>query len=170
MAKTKRNKSQREKDLEEIARRYLQGETQAAIAADLVVTQQQVSYDLRILQKRWQKSALVNIDESKAKELAKVDHLEREYWAAWERSCQETERTTNENSARDKAQIRRQQPSGDPRFLAGVQWCINKRCEIMGLDAPTKQETRMEVEHRLKAYAVLEASPDVWDKRKEQSD
>ena len=25
---------------------------------------------------------------------------------------------------------------GDPRFLAGVQWCIDKRCKIMGLDAP----------------------------------
>ena len=25
---------------------------------------------------------------------------------------------------------------GDHRFLEGVQWCINKRCELLGLDAP----------------------------------
>ena len=33
---------------------------------------------------------------------------------------------------------RREGQSGNPSFLAGVQWCINKRCEILGLDAPKK--------------------------------
>ena len=30
--------------------------------------------------------------------------------------------------------------AGDPRFLAGVQWCIERRCKIIGIDAPTKSE------------------------------
>lgn len=27
---------------------------------------------------------------------------------------------------------------GDPRFLAGIQWCIDRRAKLLGLDAPTK--------------------------------
>lgn len=30
---------------------------------------------------------------------------------------------------------------GDPRYLAGVQWCIDKRCKLLGLDAPTRAVT-----------------------------
>ena len=30
------------------------------------------------------------------------------------------------------------QEPGDPRFLQNVQWCIQKRCKILGLDAIEK--------------------------------
>ena len=29
---------------------------------------------------------------------------------------------------------------GEPRFLQGVHGCIERRCKILGLDAPRKQE------------------------------
>ena len=29
---------------------------------------------------------------------------------------------------------------GDPRFLEGIFKCIDKRCKMLGLDAPAKQE------------------------------
>jgi hypothetical protein len=49
-----------------------------------------------------------------------------------------TERTQLTSGERLKAWQRQDGQIGDPRFLAGVQWCINKRCEILGLDAPAK--------------------------------
>ena len=107
---------------------YLKGWLQVEIAEEVGLHQSTVSRDLKALQKQWQHSALVNVDEAKAKELARVDHLEREYWEAWERSVGEyrTKKTEDIN--------------GDPRYLSGVQWCINKRCELLGLDAPSKHE------------------------------
>ena len=30
--------------------------------------------------------------------------------------------------------------AGDSRFLQGIQWCINKRSELLGLDAPEKHD------------------------------
>lgn len=30
---------------------------------------------------------------------------------------------------------------GDTKFLAGVQWCIDRRCKLLGLDAPSKSIT-----------------------------
>ena len=52
MAQTKRTPIQRERDLLEISSLYLRGITQAEIASQLGVSQQQVSYDLKILQRR----------------------------------------------------------------------------------------------------------------------
>jgi len=107
------------------------------------VSQQQISYDLKTLQKRWQKSALVDIDAAKSKELARIDHLEREYWIAWERSCSMRVITTAEKRATEKADStkagrREEQRDGNPAFLAGIMQCIDRRCKIMGFDAPTK--------------------------------
>ncbi len=75
-------------------------------------------------------SSIVNINEAKAKELARVDHLEREYWEAWERSVGEHRTKT----------LKTEEINGDPRYLSGIQWCINKRCELLGLDAPSKTD------------------------------
>ena len=84
MAAPKRTSFEREKDLLEISRLYLTGVTQTDIAARLGVSQQQISYDLKALQKRWLAASLAHVDDAKARELAKIDQLEREYWKAWE--------------------------------------------------------------------------------------
>ena len=126
----RRTKIQRERDLKELARRYLQGEYQADIAADLGVSQSTISADLKKLQRRWQASALVDLNAAKAQELAKIDNLEREYWEAWTRSCADAE--TVVKKAKEATQTIKGQ-AGDPRFLAGVQWCIERRCKLLGL-------------------------------------
>jgi hypothetical protein len=54
VAANKRNPIRREKDYELIADLYLRGHKQSEISAQLHITQQQVSYDLKVLQKRWQ--------------------------------------------------------------------------------------------------------------------
>jgi hypothetical protein len=153
VAATKRSRIQRENDLRRISELYLQGLDQAAIAGQLGVSRQQISYDLKTLRQRWQESALANFNEKKAAELAKIDQLERTYWHAWEDSkkihettTSTTEKTTGADSEarpgpsplRMKAAMRKEERDGDPEFLKGIQWCINKRCSILGLDAPKK--------------------------------
>lgn len=138
----RRSKSQLTRDKRKIADLYLQGWLQVDIADELGISQQTVSNDLARLQSDWLASALVDFNEAKAAELAKVDRLEREYWRAWERSCEDAEQTTQEGTpARvDKIKKTSKGQAGDPRFLQGVQWCIERRCKILGIDAPEKHE------------------------------
>ena len=151
MSGKRRSKSQLIRDRRRIADMYLQGKTQADIAEEVGIDQSTVSRDIAALQDAWRESALIDVDEAKANALAKVDRLEREYWDAWERSCEDAETVRMEGKAtkegEDGAPERVVKTSkgqaGDPRFLAGVQWCIERRCKIIGVDAPTKNELAM---------------------------
>jgi predicted transcriptional regulator len=145
---------------QEVARLYLRGMYQTDIAVELSVDQATVSRDLAELRKEWLQSALVDLNEAKAKELAKIDQLEVTCWAAWERSKENAEVETVEQIGvksktakkgdkeeftitpeRIKKNKRVEGQSGNPSFLAGIQWCINKRCEILGLDAAKRNLT-----------------------------
>lgn len=132
---------------QKVASAYLRGSTQAEIAAEMEVDQATVSRDLKSLRAEWMKSALIDINEAKARELAKVDALEIEYWSAWERSQLNAEVETTKMQGSDpekpgklEKQKRVEGQTGDPRYLAGIQWCIQKRCEILGVNAPIKTE------------------------------
>jgi len=123
-----------------ITKLYLSGWLQKDIAAECKISQAQVSQDLKFIHGEWVKSALTDFDEIKAGELAKIDRLERENWEAWERSMTERVKTreTIFRTNTTETMTETVTPVGDPRFLQGVQWCISKRCEIFGLDAPKK--------------------------------
>lgn len=142
MAEMTRTADQREADRAEVARLYLTGSTQAAIAAQLDITQQQVSYDLGVIRKRWRASAARDFDALIDEQLAKVDRVEAEYWAAWERSQREAQasltRRTEGEGVTTTAEMRREAQVGNPAFLAGVLACVERRCRLLGLDAPTK--------------------------------
>lgn len=135
MASNKRTPTERENDLQRIAALYLKGKRQSDIALELGVTQPQISYDLKEIHKRWRESALVNMNEAKQRELARIDELEREYWDAWERSKQDVTKTVTGKSDKDgnRASISKEQQVGNASYLAGVQWCIEQRCKIFGL-------------------------------------
>lgn len=124
MSENKRSKQEREHDLVIVAQMYFQGKYQKEIGAKLGLSQQQISYDLAKLHKRWTAASLLEVQKFKARELARIDHLERVYWESWEDST----KIINESG----------KFLGDKRFLDGVQWCIAKRCEILGLNAASK--------------------------------
>jgi hypothetical protein len=105
---------------ERVAEMYLRGLTQAAIAEKENTTQATISRDLAAIKKAWQQSAIRHFDEDVNKELDRIDLLERTYWEGWQRSCRE---------GRD----------GNPSWLAGVERCVERRCKLLGLDAPEKR-------------------------------
>jgi hypothetical protein len=147
------------KDREEIARLYLQRMTQREIGERLGLSRQQVGYDLEAIRQEWLKSSLVNFDARRAEELARIDRMEREYWDAWETSKKEKETTTSEQvnkggGEQTKAAIRKVEQTGDPRYLAGVERCVDRRCKLLGLNAPLEirdvSEAQLDAEiHRL---------------------
>jgi hypothetical protein len=138
-----RSPDQIRKDRAEIARLYLRSWTQAEIGGQLGLSRQQVGYDLDAVRQEWLRSSLQDFNARKAEELARIDRLERQYWDAWDASCKDrqtstTSQTTDPKGERVKAEVRTNEQSGDPRYLNGVQWCISKRCDILGLNAPQK--------------------------------
>jgi len=136
------SEEQREQRLADVAKLYLMGQTQAAIGKQLGVTQGQISYDLKIVRQRWLESSIRNFDEARGHELAKIDCVEAEFWAAWERSQRVKQVTSTKRKegkdASTEAGVTKQEQAGDPRMLDGVLKCIAKRCEVLGLDAPKK--------------------------------
>jgi predicted transcriptional regulator len=134
----------------EIANCYLQGWLQSRIAAHLEVTQPTVSRYLRQIHDDWLCAAQIDFDAAKAEQLARLDHLERTYWDAWERSKEQRESSIQEQiqgeTSRLRAQIRKDQDVGDARFLQGVERCIDQRCKILGLYAPVVTHERSAAE------------------------
>lgn len=107
--------------------------------SDKRITQRLVSYYLNKLKERWKEDAAEKIDDAKARELAKINNLEREYWKAWLRSLgpvkvkkakKSLEKGSIENSEYDSL--------GDPRYLEGIRNCMKARRELWGLDAPKR--------------------------------
>lgn len=167
MAARKRKKLQRESDLAIIAELYLQGWQQSDIAARIGITQPQVSYDLKVIQKRWREDTAINMDEARNRELTRIDMLEREYWDAWARSKEEKTKTRQEAKGKDESGRpivtrltgEKEQMIGNPQYLAGVQWCISERCKLLGIYAPEQRKHSGSI--AIKGYTVV--SPDDWD-------
>jgi hypothetical protein len=156
-----RNSGQRESDLQLVAEMYLRGNTQATIAEHLnknrpySLTVATISNDIKELHKRWRAAQMESFDAAKATELEKINHLEVEYWAAWDASktpvtetnVERTEdKSTSKNNvtvptySRTKTKRNELTSHGDIRFLQGVQWCIEQRVKILGLYAATKMK------------------------------
>ena len=142
---------------QKIAERYLRGEYQTTIAADLGINQAQVSRDLKAIRQAWLASQIRDFDAAKAQELAKIDHVEAAAWVAWARSTADKEtiiREADANQKPKKAVRRTEGQAGDATFLRVVLDCIERRCKILGLDAPQRfaikwDELTAEQEERL---------------------
>lgn len=151
----------REAYLAQVARLYLQGVPQYKIAEQLERTKSQITYDLNFLNQRWRESSLVDLHQKKIEELKKIDLVEAECWEAWEASKRPLQRTLEEQTkhelnlkpergakgshsqrlaedVKSKAQVVKTLQTGDPQYMKGIQWAIEKRIQIFGLLAPTK--------------------------------
>jgi hypothetical protein len=121
-------------DRAEIAGLYLEEWTQADIGTKLGLSRQQIGYDSSAVRQDWLPSSLMDFNAKKAEELAKIDRVESEYWSAWGASKQARHISITEQP-RDEAERLK---TGDPRYLAGVERCIEARAKILGLHAPTE--------------------------------
>lgn len=128
-----------------VASMYLAGKTLMQIADVVGVNFSNVSRDLSAIRKAWLESAIIDFDNRKALELAKVDKMEAEAWEAWEKSKAEQVTTTGKKKSSTKgdsleAGTKTEKHPGDPRFLTIIGWCVDKRCEVLGLNAPVKKD------------------------------
>ena len=64
----------------------LKGWTQAAIARQLQIPQGTVSRDLAAMREFWREFPVYDFDRIRLEQLQKIDLVEAEAWAAWQRS------------------------------------------------------------------------------------
>jgi hypothetical protein len=133
-----------------IAAWYCEAKTQAQIAEDLAaqriyrVSRQTISNDIKEIQRRWLESSIRDFDEARAEELAKIDHLEATAWDEYYRSRKAQKKTLQKSMSGDReineARVEEIERIGDVRYLQLVDRCIERRCKLLGLDAPAKAD------------------------------
>lgn len=145
-----RSTAEREADYLFIEPLYARGVSMREIARRMnddrpySLTFQQIAKDVRVILGRWQASCIKDIDELRSAELMRLSVMESEAWAAWEQSKTTAENTTTSQESgglggtKTKAEIKRIKREPDPRYLDIVRYCIDKRCKMLGLDAPVK--------------------------------
>src|SRR5262249_783018 len=110
---------------QKVAKRYLQGQTQAEIACAFEVDQATICRDLREVQREWLTSAALDRGVWTARELAKIDEVERLAWQGFAKSQENAEvlraRTYGDKSETEKI-VRGQ--AGDAAFLQVILTCI----------------------------------------------
>jgi len=137
------------RDRRKIAELYLAGWLQVDIAEKVGRAQPTVSRDLKALHQEWLADGARDFATAKARELAEIDNLEREYWRAWRASCEDAETVTEKGRGGSgrvtsgEKTVQRKGQSGNSSFLTGIQWCIERRCKILGVDAPVKTNARV---------------------------
>lgn len=152
----KRTIAQIETDLVFEAKHYLAGVTMQDITTMLNkerdglynLSYQQITKDIETIHARWIHSYLLDFDAAKAKELASINKLEQEYWLAWHKSQEKKEELETEKiedktantqvaaTSHTKMRVKKfeKERDGEVRFLQGIQWCIDQRCKILGLN------------------------------------
>ena len=122
---------------QKVTERYLQGWSQAEIAAELAVAQSTISKDTQYVRRQWEQAAVSNFDQLRARELQKLNHIERQAWDAWERSQKPAQSAVVTEQGVGAAQTTRKSLKhqiGDPRFLDLISKCVAQRRALLGLD------------------------------------
>lgn len=152
-----RKPHEKERDRGIVAEYYIKGYSLRYIAQIIAqkvgngysVNHNTVSNDINALLKEWRETRVQDIDSLKVLELEKLDKLERTYWEAWEKSIEDYKKKTvkAKGKASDGAKPDYKEMTetemiayGNPSYLQGIERCIDKRCKILGIDAPLKHE------------------------------
>lgn len=160
--RNKRTKSQIAADRSVIANMMIEGRTSYVIKDHINsirdgydLSTSSIIYDMRIIQKQWVASYLQDINVAKAKELARIDRVERAAWDAWEKSkdpARKTEKEKVESEQLDsgdrafqkhrkvRAKTTEMDRDADKEFMKIVQWCVDTRCKILGINAPQRYD------------------------------
>lgn len=144
---------------DKVAQFYLRGIPQHEIAELLNTPQTVVRTDIQLIHRAWRLSRNEEVSQLKWREIRKIDNLELHAWQSYELSKQikivkstrikglvQVNRGTDDaprwvhESPAERGQTEETSVVGDIQWMKIIMWCIAKRCEILGLDAPIKTD------------------------------
>ena len=144
----KRSDREREDDLLEIARMYIRKVPVREIAKRLSekeghakLSHVAVQNDINELRRRWREEKMDCVEDRQQAELDAITALETDLWEQWERSKQDHVRVVE--STKNGTTTMQEGQCGDPRLAELILRCMDKRCKILGLDAPQAINARV---------------------------
>lgn len=104
-----------------------------------------ITKDLAVLQARWRDEASRDTSKWHELELERLDYVEREAVEAWTRGIGKKQKTVTERNqggrgGGSKARVETEELNGDPRYLAIILDCQQRRAKLLGLDSAEKLE------------------------------
>ena|SRR3990167_1808225 len=159
MAAPKRTPFQIKRDRAVIAHLYSRGRRQDEIARILsedpernyTLTRTSITRDIRIIQEEWVRTSVQSIDKVKARALATLDEMEREAWERSKKSKIKKKAQTRTTAAgadgkagpsSQAAERWEEDQNGDPRWMDILLKIVDRRCKILGIDAPVEVKWR----------------------------
>lgn len=136
----RRTKVQRLKDREQIAGLLLRSHTLVRIAEITGLSYKTIQREVRVLEAEWRDAASADIAEVQVRELRRLEQIESEAWAEWERSKQDYEKRVSQSGGEGGGYDKTETGGrlGDPRYLQAALAAHERRCKLLGLDAPQK--------------------------------
>ncbi len=115
---------------------------------DYTLVYSQIAYDVKKILQDWREERKETIDLVVDRELRKLDVIEAECWAAWEKSKGGKRTTKINGGSTDGGTVAGgsikersiEETFGDVRFLDKVMSCMDRRKELLGYAAPKKVE------------------------------
>lgn len=149
-----RTEGERQAHLNIIAEHYLRGYSMRQIVETINKKSKRktsirtVHNDIKSLLADWKEYRVEEIEDAKRIELERINGVEQTAWKGWEKSLKLKSTVTKKKSGStvqgtfesDEDSTKVDESAGNPAFLKIVMDCINKRCEILGLNSPLKLE------------------------------
>jgi hypothetical protein len=131
----------------EVANLAHKGWTQAAIASHLKIPQGTVSRDLVAMREFWRDFPVYDFEKVRFEQLQKIDLVEAEAWAAWQRSQQQRRTAAlTRGKAGEQSRSSLTDQTGDPRYLREIARCVAQRNAMIGVQPPTVPPERVKLE------------------------
>jgi hypothetical protein len=168
----KRSRVQQLADQTRIAELRLKGHTIPQIVAETKLSRATVMRAMRKATAAWAEARNEALDTIKARELARLDLLEREAFGQWERSKKQHQKKVAEQREGGEndttvARVETTDQCGDPRYLNTILAIQERRARLLGLDAPHKVTAtdvtgEKEVAHYMVAIPAPAQTPEQW--------
>ena len=137
-----------------VAAVYLRGgKTHTEIGVMLGVSRATIARDLFAQKEEWRQSREHDIDLAITIELKRLELIESQAWEAWEQSKGVAEKSRSSRKVQAGVetaykQVETANQCGDPRFLNIILACVEKRCQLLGLNKPVKVDVEMTPQQR----------------------
>lgn len=145
--RTKADKRGIAERLAKVAELITKGYRNFEIAKVVGVSEGQIRYDRAKIEAEWREEYLKPISVAKDAQLARLDLIETQLWAAWAKSLEpeKTEVADHTKGKKNQVRVTIKYQYGNPQFLSLLLGVIDRRTRLLGLDAPIKIDFEPEI-------------------------
>ena len=152
-----RSQFQKDHDRARIASMVKEDHKQTEIAAELGLSPQLVSKEIKAMNEEWRFSHCGDVVDHKAREVERLNYLEGLLWECWDKSKEgkttkqrwllpgvTTEADPNPKPVPCRMSVTTENDPGDPRYMKAILDVAKQRCKLLGLYGPLPAKVMIE--------------------------